>query len=111
MKTDKTIWLALLGIVAIVLIVGLVLMTTEKTGQGIYIAYETPIDACRAAMMCNDGGGAILVSAPWENPARCVCPEHFIPGTIFDWTSLRRGEVTPPELSWYTEAEHQVRWQ
>ena len=107
----RTAYFAIFGVVAIVLIAGLVLMlSAEKTGEGIYIAFDTAREACLRSIMCNDGGGAILVSEAYENPARCVCPEHFNPGTILDWTALRRGEVAPPALSWYEGAENRIRW-
>lgn len=126
-KEGRSMALVLLGIVVVVAVVGLILLYTgAKTGDvarpfypiypesGVYQAeqqfYPNAREACLRAVTCQDGHGGVLVSVPEANPAVCVCPEHFFPTTVFDWTALRRGEMPAPR-EYNENAVKKIIWQ
>ncbi len=124
-KEGRNMALVLLGIVVIVAVVGLILLYSgAKTGEAFYYPnsgggvyqynnanlYPSAREACLRAVQCQDGHGGVLVSAPEANPAVCVCPEHFYPTTVFDWTALRRGEMPAPR-DYNENAIKKIIWQ
>ncbi|MEM4263348.1 MAG: hypothetical protein QW666_00440 [Candidatus Woesearchaeota archaeon] len=116
--------LILLGIVVIIAVVGLILLFTGvRTGKAYYYPnsgigvyqysntqfYPSAREACLRAVHCQDGWGGVLVSPPEQSPAICVCPEHFFPETVFDWTAVRLGEDPAPR-DWNHNYEWKIVW-
>lgn len=109
--------LVLLGIVAIIAVVGLVLLYTgTKTGEayagsGVYDRgqyYPSPADACRRVVDCQNGAGGnfLMVDPNDDSVAICDCSEHHREETVFDWTYLDK------EQPLYIPTQHywKVQW-
>lgn len=116
-KEGQNMALILLGIVVIIAVVGVILLYSGvKTGKSIgpyqyddRQFYPTAREACLRAVYCRDGWGGVLVSPPEQSPAICVCPEHFHPETLFDWTAVRLGEDPAPR-EWNDMFEKKIVW-
>jgi len=94
MAENKGIALAILGIVAVIAVVGLVLLFKGGTGN---VSYGPgPFIADTADKLCNDiqcdnGQGAIVIGEK-EDYWVCGCPNFFSDQRIDDWSNQWKGD-------------------
>jgi hypothetical protein len=96
MAETKGIALAILGIVAVIAVVGLVLLFKGGTGQVSYSTWPVPFIEEDAQRLCNDiqcqnGMGAIVIGEKSDYWV-CGCPEFFADQRISSWSNAWKGD-------------------
>jgi hypothetical protein len=86
--------LAILGVVAVIAVVGLVLLFKGGTGKVTYgpgpFIEPSAKKAC-SIIMCQNGMGAVVVGEK-EDFWVCRCPQQFQEQRIVDWSNAWRGD-------------------
>ncbi len=94
MAEEKGIAMAILGIVAVIAVIGLVLLFKGGAGKvtygpGPFIA-ESPERLCND-IHCENGLGAVVIGEQGDYWV-CGCPEHFTDQDIADWSNGWKGD-------------------
>jgi len=101
MAESKKVALAVLGIVALIAVVGLILLFKGATGQSTYsyvkpfTMIEQPAQRLCENMDCNNGRGAIVIGEELHLDGEywiCGCPKQFVDQRIFDWSNTMKGD-------------------
>jgi hypothetical protein len=110
MAEAKGMTLAILGIVAVLAVVGLVLLFSGATGKVSYgggpFIEVTPEKACNT-VYCQNGDGATFLGMR-GNYAICACAQQFETRRIAQWSDAWRGDEHKDGSDWYPDGTWQV---
>jgi hypothetical protein len=115
---EKGIAMAILGIVALIAVVGLVLLFRGATGDVSY-SYEKPYTFIEQPgerlcqnMDCEDGHGALLIGEETRQDGEywvCGCPSQYQDRQIKDWSNTYKGDESHGELEFSYDWVWRVR--
>ncbi len=107
MAEQKGIALIILGIVALIAVVGLILLFKGATGNASY-SYVKPFTMIEQSgtrlcqnMDCQDGHGALLIGEETHQDGEywvCGCPKQFQDKQIEDWSNEWKGDPVHGDL-------------
>lgn len=105
-EEGKGVALAILGIVAVIAVVGLVLLFKGGAGKVSYGGgpfIQEPADRLCNNIQCENGEGGIVVG---ETPTHwiCACPHNFQAQHIADWSNQWRGDDAHGSRPFYADS-------